>query len=139
MVMEQFHEQIPTTDLRTKNDYRRQVELLRRRVHLLRGTDRLLMTMYLENNNSYTQMAKLIGIDPVNVSRRIRKITTKLISGHYIKCLKKRQQLTSFELALAKEHFLIGMSLKKIAQKENISYYKTQQIIRKIKNIISEN
>ena len=45
-------------------DRRNKVELLRSRVHLLRGRDRLLMTMYLENGNSIRQMAKMSGKNP---------------------------------------------------------------------------
>jgi predicted GNAT family N-acyltransferase len=50
-----------TKAFESRIERRDMVDLLRSRVHLLRGRDRLLMTMYLENGNSINQMARISG------------------------------------------------------------------------------
>lgn len=134
--MNRIHAQIPESSLKTKNEYRDRIELLRRRVNLLVGKDRLMMTMYLENNNTFRQIGLLIGVDPANIGRRIRKVTEKLIVGEYIECLKKRDRFSSAELSIAKDYFLLGFSIRKIASNRKVSYYQIQQAIVRIKQMI---
>ncbi|MHC4572498.1 MAG: hypothetical protein ACYS0C_10545, partial [Planctomycetota bacterium] len=60
--MKKIYLNIPESISTAKNAYRDRIDLLRSRVSLLAGKDKLLMTMYLENGNSFRQMARLTGV-----------------------------------------------------------------------------
>jgi len=116
--------------------YRGNIELLRNRVNLLTGKDRLLMTMYLENGNSFRQMARLAGVNEMWIARRIRKLMRRLVDGKYITCLRYRDKFSKGQLAIAKDYYLRGLSIKKIARKRNYSYYRIRKILKSIRQLI---
>ncbi len=92
--------------------------------------------MYLENGNTFRQMASLIGINEANIARRINKITKRLINGKYIICVRNSEQFSKIELGIAKNYFLLGMSIRDIAKKFSITYYRSRQTLQKIQNLI---
>ena len=134
--MQTFHKSIRPDSLRARTSYRDRVDLLHSRVGLLTGKDKLLMTMYLNNGNSFRQMARLIGVNEGTVARRIRKVTKRLLDGEYVSCLRHRKKFTGIELAIAREHFLAGMSIRKIAARRKTTYYNIHTTIKKVRWII---
>jgi predicted DNA-binding protein YlxM (UPF0122 family) len=134
--METIHTNISQKTLKAKNEYRDRIDLLRSRVNLLTGKDKLLMTMYLKNGNSFRQMARLVGVNEVSIARRIHKVAQRLIDGQYITCLRNRNKFAAFEMAVAKDYFLSGISIKKIAAKRRRSYYCVRETIKKIQRIV---
>jgi predicted DNA-binding protein YlxM (UPF0122 family) len=113
-------------------------DLLHHRINLLNGKDKLLMTMYLEKGNSFRQIAKLAGVHETLIARRIHKITARLLTGEYIICLRNSKKFNVMELDIAKEHFLAGLSLRKIARKRGLTYYRVRKILRRIRQINSD-
>jgi len=134
--MQTFHKNIRPDSVRARNSYRDMIDLLRSRVGLLIGKDKLLMTMYLNNGNSFRQMARLLGVNETTVARRIRKITKRLLDGEYVICLRHRKKFTGIELAIAREHFLAGMSIRKIAARRKTTYYNVHATIKKVRRVI---
>jgi len=134
--METIHANRPRADSTTKNTYRDRIELLRSRVSLLAGKDRLLMTMYLENGNTFRQMARLAGVNESNIARRIHRITKRLIDGEYVMCLRNRDKFTRAEMAIAKDYFLLGLSQRKIASKRKRSFHQIRKILKRIQELI---
>ena len=134
--MQTVHENIPAEALKSKNDFRERIEILTRRICLLTGTDRILMTMYLVNGNTFYQMAKLSGISQSSIARRIHKVTNKLIDGEYIICLRNRDYFDENELRIARDYFLIGKSIRQIAAKYKITYYKTHKITKRLRDFV---
>lgn len=134
--MQTIHENIPESALTAKNICRDRIDLLQSRVSLLRGEDRLLMTMYLKNGNTFRQMARLAGVNESNIARRIHRITKRLIDGEYITCLRNRNKFTRAELSVARDYFLQGLSQKKIAAKRNCSPYRVGKILKKIQQLV---
>ena len=120
-----------------KNEYRDRIDLLRSRVNLLTGKDKLLMTMYLENANSFRQMARLAGVNETRIARRIHKVTKRLIDGEYITCLRNSKKFSKTEMAIAKDYFLLGLSMKKIAGKRRRSYYRVRETLKKIQRLVT--
>ncbi len=112
--MKKIHANIPQSTLTAKNACRDRIDLLRSRASLLTGKDKLLITMYLENGNSFRQMAQLTGVNEACIARRIRKVTKRLIDSEYITCLQNRDKFTETEMDIAKDYFLLGLSIKKI-------------------------
>jgi DNA-directed RNA polymerase specialized sigma subunit len=136
-VMKTIHENISEETQDSKNIYRDRIELLRSRVELLVGRDRLLMTMYLKNGNSFRQMSRLAGVNETTIARRIHKVTKRLIDGVYITCLRNRDKFTDDEMTIAKDYFMHGLAMKKIAAKRHCSYYRIRQILKKIQGLVS--
>jgi len=128
---------IPQSSLKTKNKYRDRIDLLRSRVGLLTGKDKVLMTMYLENSNSFRQMARLTDVNETNIARRIHKVTKRLIDGEYITCLRNRDKFTEAELDIAKDYFLLGLSMKKVAKKRDWTYYGVRKTLKKIQRLVT--
>lgn len=135
--MKYIHENSAQESKQGKNEYRDRIDLLRRRVDLLVGKDRLLMTMYLENGNSFRQMARLTGVNEASIARRIHRVIRRLINGEYITCLRNRDKFTLAEMNIAKDYFLKGLSIKKIAKRRHCSYYRVRQSLKKIQQLIS--
>lgn len=135
--MEKIHKNISQRASKAKNEYRDRIDLLRSRANMLTGKDKALMTMYLENGNSFRQMAQLAGVNEATIARRIHKITRRLINGEYITCLRSRDKLTRTEMEVAKDYFLLGLSIKKIADKRHCSYYRVRESLKKIQQLVT--
>ena len=67
-------------------DFKDRIDLLRSRVGLLAGRDRALMQIYLDNSGTFSQMAKIAGVNESNIARRIHKLVRRLLDGQYITC-----------------------------------------------------
>lgn len=135
--MRRIHKNISQEQLKAKNDYRDGIELLRSRVNMLSGEDRLLMTMYLEYGNSFRQMARLAGVNEANIARKIRKIAKRLINGEYITCLRNRDRFTKTEMAIVRDYFLLGLSIREIAANRCWSYYRVHKTLGKIQQFVT--
>ena len=134
--MKKIHENIPHRTLKIKKEYRDRIDLLRIRASMLTGKDKLLMTMYLSNSNSFRQMSRLAGVNEASIARRIHKVTKRLIDSEYITCLRNRDKFTRTEMAVAKDYFLLGLSQRKIAIKRNYSVYRIRKILKRIQQLV---
>jgi predicted DNA-binding protein YlxM (UPF0122 family) len=135
--MQTIHANVPQGASTVGSDCRNRVELLRSRVSLLTGKDRLLMTMYLENGNTFRQMARLAGASEASIARRIHRITRRLIEGEYIACLRNRNKFTRTEMAIAKDYFLVGLSHRRIALKRRCSAYLVRKTLKRIQQLVT--
>ena len=136
--MKRVHENIDGRTSNAVDRHRGGIELLRSRLNLLVGTDKLLMTMYIEHGNSIRQIARIRGASEASVARRIRAITNRLADGPYIDCLRNRDKLTRRQLVIAKDYFLMGLSIRRIASKRRWSYYRVREALNKIRSIVTE-
>ncbi len=134
--MGKIRENIPQRIKQTRDKYRDRIELMRSRINLLKGEEKLLMTMYLDKGNSVSQLARLAGVNDANIARRINSIIKRLVDGKYIICLRNCDKFTTAEMSLAKEYFLQGFSMRKIAEKRSWTYYRARRAIRKIRKQI---
>lgn len=136
--MKRIHVNIPESRTEARIEFRDRVELLRSKVSMLTGEDRLLMTMYIENGNSFRQMARLIGIKEANVSRRIHKMTKRLMKSEYITCMRNRHKFSQEERHIARDYFMEGLSIKKIAAKNDSTYYRVRKTLKKVQKILAQ-
>jgi predicted DNA-binding protein YlxM (UPF0122 family) len=137
MEMKRIHENIAEQITDEKGRYRDGIEVLRSRLNLLSGTDKLLMTMYIEHGNSIRQIARIRGVSETRITRRIRSITKRLTDGSYIDCLKNRDKLTGRQLDVAKDYYLLGLSMRRIAAKRCWSYYRVRDTLNEIQSIVT--
>lgn len=135
--MKKIHANISQGTLKAKNDWRNRIDALRSRVGLLAGKDKLLMTMYLENGNSFRQIARLTGVNISTVARRIHKLAKRLTNGEYITCLRNREKFTGAELVIVKDYFLVGLTRREIAAKRNCSVYQVRKILKKVQHLVA--
>jgi hypothetical protein len=57
-------------------------------------------------------------------------------ANKYITCLRYRDRFTVREMAIAKDHFLQGISMKKIADKRRLSFYHVRKTLEKIQKFL---
>ena len=135
--MRKICEEIQDDNAEAERGYRERIDLLRSRVGLLTGEDRMLMTMYIKNGNSFRQMARLAGVNEARIARRIHKVTERLMNGGYIACLRNREKFSEVELDIAKDYFIGGLSIRKIARRRERTYYSVRKVLKKIQGIIA--
>jgi predicted DNA-binding protein YlxM (UPF0122 family) len=136
MHIQSNHTNSPRTVSKTKNTYRARIDLLRSRISLLTGKDRLLMTMYIENGNTFRQLARLAGVNESNIARRIRRITKRLLDGEYVTCVRNRDKFTRKEMVIAKDYFLLGLSQRKIASKRNYGIHHVRETLKRMHEFV---
>ncbi len=136
--MKKIHTNISQKTLEDKNRYRDEIDLLRGRLNLLDGKDKVLMTMYLENDNSFRQIARLTGISDTSIARRINGLTKRLLDSQYIICLRNRDKFTREQMTIAKDYFLTGMSMREITIKRHWSFYHVRETLKKIQTILKD-
>ena len=138
MEMKRIHENIAEQTNNVKGLHRGGIELLASRLNLLTGTDKLLMVMYIEHNNSIRQIARIRSATETSIARRIRAISKRLTDGPYIDCLRCRDKLTGLQLAIAKDYYLRGLSMRRIAAERRWSYYRVRDTLIEIRSIVNE-
>jgi len=134
--VKRIQENISQETVEVHKGYRDRIDMLRSRVNLLGGKDKLLMKMYLENGNSFRQMARLAGVNETCIARRIYKVTERLLNGEYITCLRNRDKFSRDEMDIAKDYFLLGLSMRKISAKRHCSYYRVRETLKRFQELI---
>jgi hypothetical protein len=134
--MKRTHANISTETASVKNRLRGRTDLLRSRLHILSGTDKVLITMYVVNGNSCRQIARIRGVSETTISRRIRAIAERLMDGQYVRCLRSRQRLTADQMAIAKEFFLLGLPMSQIAEKRRSSIHRVRKALLEIRDLV---
>jgi DNA-directed RNA polymerase specialized sigma24 family protein len=117
---------------------RGRMDLLRARLELLSGKDKVLMTLYVENGSSFRQIARLRGVSETSIARRIHQLTRRLTDGEFVRCVRSRDKLSRRQMAIARDAFLTGLSLRRIAGKRGMSIYGVRRELRDIRRRIRE-
>ncbi len=135
--MNRTHGNVSEQTLEARSLNRDRVELLRGRLNLLDGREKVMMVMHVENGNSFRQIARLLGLNESTVARKIGRLSRRLIDSEYIACLRNRDKLTKGQMAVAKDYFLKGLSKREIAQKKRWSRYRVGRIVDDIRSIVA--
>jgi hypothetical protein len=99
-----------------------QAVILRERLNYLHGRDKIIMSMYLINGISYRQIALLLKINQGTIFRIIKKTIHKLTEGVFAVCIEKKEQFSTDEISIAKDYYVNGLTIRKIAVKRNKAY-----------------
>jgi predicted DNA-binding protein YlxM (UPF0122 family) len=118
--------------LQLQKECRRRFDILRSRAKLLKGTDKILMMMYLERGSSFREIARLAGLNETTIARRVRKLTQQLLDDRYFLCMRHRDRFTCLELSIAKDYLLLDLPMTKIAEQRDMSYYQIRKTVNKI-------
>jgi predicted DNA-binding protein YlxM (UPF0122 family) len=112
------------------------IDLLRHRKDLLDGQDKVCMTMYLENGNSFRQISRLLGVSEATISRRIQKLTNHLTGESFYIYRQYRKKLNKRQKQFARDYFLTGLSLRQIAKKHQCGFLTVKNTMKKIFDLI---
>lgn len=134
--MRRTHENISAETSDLKDQHRDRTDVLRSRLHMLGGTDKVLLTMYVENGISCRQIARIQGVNETTVARRINAIVKRLMDGEYIRCLRSRRTLTADQMAIAKDFFVMGLPMSKIASKRRSSVHRVRKALLEIRSLV---
>jgi predicted DNA-binding protein YlxM (UPF0122 family) len=134
--MKQIHKNIPKEGFKDKKNTKAQNELLRSRLDLLDDKDKFMMRLYLEDGYSIFQIARLTAVCEAKVGRRIQGLKERLMDGKYLDCLRNRSRFYKYQMDIAKDYFLTGLSIRQITKKRKRSVYYVRETIAHIKEIL---
>ena len=137
--MNKININISQESLLLKNQQREDIDLLRRRISLLDGKDKLLMSMYLDNGNSFRQISRLLGVCEATISRKIHRLTRHLTGQSFEIYRNNRKKFYERQKDIARDCFLMGLSMRQIASKRRCSYYQIRNTMAQIRHLIQEN
>ncbi len=113
-----------------------EVRELQRRAEILGVADRALVLMYLENGACFSDIARIAGRNEANVARKIHKLIARLLDGKYITCLRHRAVLGKLNLAIARDRFSEGLSVRQIAARRQTTVYRVRTGLGKIRLLL---
>jgi transposase-like protein len=134
--MRLVHGNLAGSAVRGRSERRGRVEVLVSRLELLGGMDRVIMTMYLVNGNSFRQIARLMGVNESNVARRIRRLIRRISDGGYMTCLRNRGRFSREEMDIAREYLVLGWSMNRIARERGMTYYRVRKMVKRIQAVV---
>jgi DNA-directed RNA polymerase specialized sigma subunit len=117
-----------TLDMRSMSDK------IRKLAENLSEPDRTLVRMYLDHENSFRQMAQLLGVNESTAARRVKKIIRRICDRDIEGVLAKSSTLGRRQKKIASDYFLRGLNIKKIAHKYKMTYYNTRRTINLLRN-----
>jgi len=111
------------------------VEVLRARLDLLGGADRVLLKMHLDARSSFDEIAKLTGLNRSSVCRRIHRMIHRLYDQTYVRCAAAHDRFSAPELMVVRDHFVRGLSLQRICREHNLCYYRVHRIVERARRL----
>ena len=136
--MKIIHGNLSKQNLKDIRNDRTHIELLRSRLDLLDGKDKLIMTLFLENGYSFFKISQVTDMCRTSIARRINRLIKKLLKGKYLTCIQNCDKFNRYQMAIAKDYFLRGLSIREITKKRHRSVYHVRETIFQIKSILNE-
>ncbi len=136
--MRRLSKQPAESDLHRAPVHRGTVDLLKQQADLLTGVDRTLLTTYMQAGCSFHQLGRLTGMNRSSVGRRIRRILRRLSDRTYILCQESRSGFSDLEMAVIRDHFIRGVSLRRIAKDHQLCYYRARVIVERARAVARE-
>lgn len=111
------------------------VEVLHARLDLLDSADRALLRMHLDAGSSFDEIARLTRRNRSSVCRRIHRMIGRLRDETYVRCRAAHEWFSEAELAVVRDHFVRGSSLRRICRDHNLCYYRVHRIIERARRL----
>jgi hypothetical protein len=111
--------------------WRERVDLLDLRANLLDRQDRTLLQMHLEAGRNFHEIARLTGLNPSTVCRRIHRMVRRLSDPTYTVCLRNQRQFSRMELDVIRDRFVRGLSLACIRRHHALGHRHVCRILAK--------
>ena len=115
--------------------WRARMDLVDLRAHLLNGQDRALLQMYLEAGRNFHEIARLVGLSPSTVCRRIHRMIRRLSDPTYTVCLRHQRHFSSVELDVIRDRFVRGLSLVSLGRRHALGHRRIRRIVTKARQM----
>ena len=115
--------------------WRGRVDLLDLRANLLDRQDRTLLQMHLEAGRNFHEIARLLGLSPSTVCRRIHRMIRRLSDPTYTVCLQNQRHFSRVELDVIRDHFVRGLSLTCLRRRHEVGHRRIRHIIVKARQM----
>lgn len=139
LFMNTGHSQLSDISQQAVVDLRTDAEKILQRAQQLPEPDRTVVTMYLQNANSFRQIAQLTGLSEATVARHIREILTTLSDEKLHTVLTSSRFLSRRQRKIVRDYFFGGLTVSSIARKYRMSYYNARRIISIVRKITQQN
>lgn len=133
--MRRLRTQLAELDLYQARVLRDAADRLRPLADRLVGDDRTLLLMYIQAGCSFQQLARLAGKNRSSVGRRIRRIIRRLSDPTYTLCLDDRWGFNDLERAVIRDHFVRGLSFRRICKDHDLCLYRIRVIVEKARQV----
>ena len=110
------------------------VEIWRERLELLGVEDRVLLKTYWEGQSSFDEIARLLGLSRSTVCRRIHRMLRRLADETYDRC--QQGPFGEAELAVIRDHFLRGHSLRRVCRDHDLGYCRARGIVQRARAFV---
>ncbi len=111
--------------------WRERMDLLDLRANLLNSQDRTLLQMHLEAGRNFHEIARLTGLSPSTVCRRIHRMIHRLSDRTYTVCLRNQRHFSRVELDVIRDRFVRGLSLACIRRRHGLGHRRVRRILAK--------
>ena len=109
-----------------------QVDYLLSRLNLLEPQDRVLLELHFAHQVNYNQLAHARGTSPKTIARQVRSLTRRLMADDYVALAARMDDFTTEELAVAYDHYLLGLGYRSIARKRQLAQKQARRVIRRL-------
>lgn len=113
-------------------------DMICRRLYWLEDHDRLLLEMIYEKGLSCRQIASITNRRASSISRRVQKLTGRLLGREYPICLSYRRELSRLQLKIARDRFVADLSRPAIARRHGISLYRVDCHLRCLRKLLAK-
>lgn len=105
------------------------------RIKMLKGHDKILMRMYIQQGYTLNQLSRLAGVSQSTISRRIEKVRKRLTSGKIDIFFQNVDRFAPTERKILKDHLREGMSQRQISKKRKLTRYRVRKALDKFNSI----
>ena len=132
-----FRENIAADDaVELRNSVRGEIELIRARISFLKGPEKLLMKMHLNDGYKIQEIACCAGVCESTISRKIKKISQRLTSPLFCAFFENKDMFNTFERKVIKDFLREGLTQRKISEKRNTTRYYVRKAIEKLETLV---
>ena len=109
---------------------------LNARSRVLSSRDRAFMQLYYRSGSTFSEMARVVGVNETTIARRVNKIIARLIRSEYAACLNNGSKLDGIDMSIARDYFIKGLSQIFIAKKRELTRYEVRKRLKRIERVV---
>jgi len=105
------------------------------RIEMLNDHDRAFVNLMLAGQK-FNTIAHAAGVHGATIARRLKKITARMTDNNFVNALSEKN-LTVQQMQILRDFFVDGLSMFRIAVRNNFSYYKVRQLVKKHRTTVN--
>lgn len=117
----------------TQADY---IDDIAARSRILSNRDQAFMQLYYRSGSTFSEMARVVGVNETTIARRVNKIIARLVKSEYATCLKIDSKLDGVDMSIAGDYFAKGLTQLDIAKKRGLTIYRVRKALSNIQTLI---